>query len=511
MAKRRWKWWDTSVRDKTAYQHVQNMVPNMIGNYETARAPDEWGSGNTVTGTVIAADAFQKTDGTARLFALTATKIYEVTSSGVTDRSAGGGSYTSTTMWQGAQYGDVTIYTSRTDDVQASSSGAFADLTGTPPKAKYICTQSLAVCLAAYNDGVNTYEDGLWFSDIGDHTTWTPSSSNLAANFRLLQTPGAITAVCAFKGDVLAFKDNSFYRISFVDLPYIWRANLISDNIGADGPGCVCVCGDAVVFGSVNGWYVYDGATVQKIAPGRDVRHGTQIVATGSAGGPFNVNGPNAATYAAGATFFQGNKGLAYFCVSNGSSNSASILAIQMTPGEGFGAFGQFIPILDGASSSTIRALVRGTSPALVAAGIGLDATYNTAVPGIFLASSTNSAPYSIEDRRVSPSNTVTGLLQTSFFGTPEDMTYFRTATPVRCYYGGVANSGILKGVSSAKMTLEAVNMSSPDVTAAPPSGDGIERFGVNKTARFLAFIVENLFSYEIEDILIDSSTAGDD
>ena len=57
----------------------------------------------------------------------------------VTDRSKGGANYSSAaTNWTTAAYGNAMIACNYKDAVQVTTSGAFADLTGTPPKAQLV-------------------------------------------------------------------------------------------------------------------------------------------------------------------------------------------------------------------------------------------------------------------------------------------------------------------------------------------------------------------------------------
>lgn len=486
--KRRYKWWDTTLRDPAAYSGIGNVVCNRLGNYETARQAVAWGSGNTVSLQVTASDCIQKTDGTARLFACTGTRIYEVTSSAVTDRSAGGIAYASGTEWNAAQYGDVTVYTNRLANVQASSAGAFADLAGTPPKAKYVCTQSLAVALAAYNDGVNTYEDGVWISDIGDHTTWTPASSNEAANFRLLQTPGAITGIVGFKGDIIAFKANSYYRLSYVGLPNIWNAKLISDNVGAAGQGLICVCGDSIVFGGSGGWYVFDGQTHEQIAPNYSPRTGGIAVVS------YNTTGSS--------SHYEPFTGLVHFAVSGTTDGTVTF---QMTRGEGYGAVGYYQTVTSAGSVSK-RCLVRGTAAAMVAAGIGSTGTMNSA--SYFLASASNSAPFSMSAIWGAQSVAATASVTTNYFGEPRKITTFARVTPVLGYWNNVVFVGTCVGTTSKRSdygdTPGAIS-GTQSVAADNP------RFDFGKAARFAKFVVSvTTVPMEIEDILVDIAATTD-
>lgn len=458
------------------------MVPNRAGNYETCRQAAPWGSGNTVTGTVINADAFLKTDATARLFGCTATKIYEVTSSAVTDRSAGGGSYTSETMWNGAQYGDVTIYTGRANNVQASSSGAFAALAGTPPKAKYIATQSLAVALAAYNDGVNTYEDGVWISDIGDHTTWTPSASNEAANFRLLQTPGGITGLVQFKGDFLAFKEGSFYRMSYVGLPVIWQPRLVSSVVGASGTAAICVCDDVVIFGNAAGFYAFDGQTVQQIAWRAPISRNL---------GQWNPGGN-------GSCVFDALNGHAYLQV-------GGYLVFQAHQGPGFGFAGAFTNIYTTGGAPGLRSIIRGDTRAITTA-IGLD-DYSVA---FFLVSSTNSAPYTFSDVWGSRYSAVSPYVQTSYFGDGQRKINFQTVTLMLGVWAANAFDGsMVMNYAERAERLSYLDDLTKNGTAGPTTD--ISRFTFGQTTRFAAFkLLAGTTPMEVEDILVpDAKPAG--
>jgi hypothetical protein len=485
--KRRWTFDDTTLRDPRGYQLVSNMVPNKVGNYETAKQAFAWGSSNTVTGTVINADAIQKADGTGRLFACTATRIYEVTSSSVTDRSKGGVAYTTETMWNAGQYGDVTIYTGRANAVQASSAGAFADLAGTPPKAKYIATQSLAVALAAYNDGVNTYEDGIWISDIGDHATWTPSASNEAANFRLLQTPGQITGIVSFKGDFYVFKKNSLYRVSYVGLPIIWQVQLVSGSIGAYAQGLICVSADMLVFAGESGWYVFDGQIT------------TQI---GSSAQSRRVSGLPATYFISDASSrFDPISGLVHFmCPTLGI-----VYAFQLTAGEGFGAAGSY-NLVTSSGASTQRALVRGP-PAAVNAVNGVSPTDSI----VFIASGSDSKPYTVSEKWGALTSGAAAYVVTNFIGDVRVKTNFKRILLLLGFWNGsAAYAGSCYYITSERSDLYLAGETTPSTQAQSSASTITPRFTLNQTTRFLALMIDTYTGpMEIEDIIIESTPAG--
>lgn len=488
MAKRRWRWWDSTFRAPDGYASVVGTVANTDGRYLSAPGITAYGSSNTVSGTILNADAVVKTDGTARLFVATTTKLYEVTTSSATDRSKSGGTYTTSTEWNAAQYGDVTIYTNYLDAPQASSSGAFADLAGTPPKAKYVCTQSLAVLLANYNDGSNTFTDGVWTSDIGDQTTWTPSSSNQASNFRLLQTSGAITGMVPFRGDVLVFKANSFYRLSYVGRPIIWQVQLVAPNIGASGQSAILVCNDVVLFQGNGGWFTYDGTTLTRLAPIGLTPHLTGAQSLFKAA-------------STGGCYFDQISGNAFF--KNGGAFH-DIASVQMGVGEGFGFFGTF------SESVTIGAIIRGSTASMLAA------TICPSIGGNFLGSysggvvSSSGVPYFF-------SAGAGGTLQTNLLGDPRRYTTWQRITPLFCTVGPALGAGTsqtatysLSGATYDRSdgSDTPVSISAPDYTGSATSKN--PRFDLNVTARFLTVTLSvSSGPMEVEDILVDSVDAG--
>lgn len=358
---RKWNPGFYSMFDTNYYASVLNAIPTTDGGYKTVRQCSPFTSGTTTfAGGAIAAYVFQKVDGTARLFAATATRINELTGAATwTDRSKGGAAYTTVlTGWTATQYGDSTIYASIENAIQVSSTAAaFADLAGSPPKAKIVLSQTLAVGLFNYNDGVNTYPDGWWFSDIGASTTWTPGAANQAANGRLLQTPGPITAAIPFKNEVIAFKANAMYRMTYVGRPAIWQVQLFDKQIGCSSQSAVLDIGGALLFSNRRGFYLYDGNTVTRISDGG------KNVSLATTGTELNLG-----------CFYDEFTDVAYFGFGLCYNRQAD-------------AFGRW-QLISANGADTLRTIVRGTTEAYNTnvAGVGL-----LLAPAFFRASTTNS------------------------------------------------------------------------------------------------------------------------
>lgn len=236
----------------------------------TAKGMKACGSGDNVgvdplPAACYGAATITKIDNSSRTFAGTATKLYEMQSNAWVDRSRAG-NYTATpTRWNFTQFGDVTIACNKLDATQYSITGAFADLTGSPPKAQICETSSGFVLLFNYNDGANDYTDGWWCSGLYDYTAWTPSPATQAANGRFFDSPGKVTAAKRLAGGVAVYKDNAIYVGQYVGPPVIWSWTQIAADTGA-------YCQDAVInvsgvhyFLGRNGLFMFDGSRPQAI------------------------------------------------------------------------------------------------------------------------------------------------------------------------------------------------------------------------------------------------------
>lgn len=182
-----------------------------------------------------------------------------------TDKSKGGG-YTNTAVdWSFAQYGNISLATNRVDNLQtrdASGATAFADATGSPPKARIVITQAEQVLLFDLNDGAEK-PDAFASSAPGDYTDWSGAGATTATRIR--HRPGKITAAVAFRDYVLVFKAGSVYRLTYTGSTFKWKVELLSIGCGAWGKHDVVNCGDVVVFSGPGGAWKFDGASFTPI------------------------------------------------------------------------------------------------------------------------------------------------------------------------------------------------------------------------------------------------------
>jgi hypothetical protein len=80
----------------------------------------------------LGAETLTKLDATRRVFAGTASKLYELSGTSWSDVSAGSYTLGATSRWCFAQFGDTSIAATIDEVIQSTSSGAFAAISGAP-------------------------------------------------------------------------------------------------------------------------------------------------------------------------------------------------------------------------------------------------------------------------------------------------------------------------------------------------------------------------------------------
>ena len=223
----------------------------------------------TLAATCIGAAYVVKLDNTTRLFAGTQTNLYELSGtswSDVTRATTYTGS--SDAVWRFAQFGDVSIATNGADTMQASSFGAFADLTGAP-KAEVLDTVGGFVMTGNYSTA-SAVADGVYWSAYLDHTDWTPDVATQCGNLRLLDTPGKVTALKRLGQYAVAYKKGSMYLGVNNGPPVLWGFSLVSGEIGTPCQEAVVSIETAHFFIGENDIYMFDGS--RPIAIGDGIR-----------------------------------------------------------------------------------------------------------------------------------------------------------------------------------------------------------------------------------------------
>jgi hypothetical protein len=211
----------------------------------------------------------RKLDNTTRLFAGSATKLYEAGSSSWTDRTrAAGGDYALATnnRWRFAQFGDIALAVAKSDILQSSSAGAFANNAANAPKAAVVEVANGFIFLFDVNDQGAIYDSaerthGWWAAKTSG--TWTPSVANQAYTGELTSTPGPIRAGRRFGKGIVAYKDQSMY-LGYYRGQQGWDFDLVPGLSGAPSQEAVVDVGTADnpvhIFMGYEDFYSFDGA-----------------------------------------------------------------------------------------------------------------------------------------------------------------------------------------------------------------------------------------------------------
>lgn len=214
----------------------------------------------------------KKLDGTKRTFAATQTKLYELSGTSWADRSQAGNYNIGADLSSRArfaQFGNVTLAAVGTANrIQSSTSGAFADVSATAPKATIVETVNNFVFAFNFIDdshGLGTLENGWWCSAVGDEADWTPSVSTQSVSGQFLETAGGVVAARRLGSNIVAYKENSTFIGEYVGVPTVWSWRQLTGEIGTFCQESVVNVGTAHFFISKDDFQIFDGSRIASI------------------------------------------------------------------------------------------------------------------------------------------------------------------------------------------------------------------------------------------------------
>jgi hypothetical protein len=149
----------------------------------------------------------------------------------------------------------------------AALSGDAADIAGSPT----CCIVTSAERFVLAFNGRGGDNDTWNCSARDDHTSWTPSPATLAAQGRLVEPYGPITAAAPMGNDVIVYKDNGAIRGRFTpgDVE-VWKWTKLAPSVGAVSPSAVCQLPDGRhAFMSRESCWLFDGAQTVDVLAGR--------------------------------------------------------------------------------------------------------------------------------------------------------------------------------------------------------------------------------------------------
>jgi hypothetical protein len=196
-------------------------------------------------------------------FAGDATKLYQLASASFSDVSKVSGYTTgSDENWYFTQWGQQILATNFADDIQEftmGTSSVFANLGGSPPRARYISVVRNNVMVA------NTYDasDGsvpyrVRWSGVGSATSWTPSVTT-QSDFQDLDGEGG-WCMQVVGGEIgTIFQERSIWRATYVGSPLVYQFDEVERGRGTPASGSVTKIGSAIPYLGIDGFYIFDG------------------------------------------------------------------------------------------------------------------------------------------------------------------------------------------------------------------------------------------------------------
>jgi hypothetical protein len=219
--------------------------------------------------TCVGAVVVTKLDDTRRIFAGTATKLYELSAGSWADVSTGTYTGGSDSVWSYAQFGNSTLAANLADTIQRSNgSGIFAPI-ASAPKAKIIFSVNSFVMAMNTNDGA-IKQNGWHCCATYDDTDWVASTTTLCAKGQLVSSPGQITAGGKLGDYAIAYKEKAIHIGQFVGAPSVWDWQQVpGGDAGCIGQDAWCDIGGAhFIVGQDNLW-LFDGSRPQPIGVGQ--------------------------------------------------------------------------------------------------------------------------------------------------------------------------------------------------------------------------------------------------
>ena len=216
---------------------------------------------NALTAYCRGAVAYSDQNGFTESYCGDETKLYRLATT--TWASVGGSTYSCAdeSFWEFEKFGEQVIATNFDNNIQlrsfGASGGSFADLGGSPPKAKHIGIVRGFVVLGNVQSGSTHYANRVQWSGLENPTSWGSVPSTQADFQDLVGDGGRVMAVLG--GDVgIIFQERAIYEMEYVGVPTVFRFNNTAVGMGTPAPRSAVRYGNSVFFYSQDGFMRYD-------------------------------------------------------------------------------------------------------------------------------------------------------------------------------------------------------------------------------------------------------------
>lgn len=266
-----------------ASANIRNVVPRTPESYGPVGQPAIYSS--ALTARCQGGAGFIDSGSNVFLFAGDSQDLYKMVSGSVTwsnvSKSLHAYGIGSDSQWQFVYFNGDVIATDFVDQPQMftlASSVAFADLTGSPPRARYISVVKNAfVVLGNTFDGTNgNMPQRVWWSAAGNAKNWPTPGTNAAAAVEsgatdLLGDGGWVQGFASglANADAVVFQQYAVKRMSYAGPPLTF-AFLPAENVrGTQAPNSIVVNGGLAYYYAQDGFYSFDGVASQPIGANR--------------------------------------------------------------------------------------------------------------------------------------------------------------------------------------------------------------------------------------------------
>lgn len=186
------------------------------------------------------------------------TKLYELNDETWTDVSrVSGYACTETDRWRFARFGDRLLATNFADEIQKfdmTTDTDFADLAGSPPKARYIAAYGEFVLIG----NTETNANGVRWSGINDSEEWTIGTAQ--SDLQDLPDGGAVTGL-AVSDAAYIFQESKIRRMLYTGGGTIMQFDVVEQERGLIAPDSLCSLGRVHFYLSEDGYYLFDGVS----------------------------------------------------------------------------------------------------------------------------------------------------------------------------------------------------------------------------------------------------------
>jgi hypothetical protein len=227
---------------------------------------------DALTGTCLGAISLKDETGGNYNYAGDVSKLYQIASTAVTDKSKGGGYSTGANeKWRFTKWGETVIATNYSDVMQTIAIGGaqFADLGGTPPKARDIAVvKNFVVAVNTWDAADEEMPHRAWWCGFEDPTTWTPSPTTQADYQDLIGNGGACMAIVGGEYGTI-FQERSIWRMTYIGAPFVFQFDEIEAERGTLSRGSVVNLGGIIFYLSLDGFYMFNGSQSIPIGEGK--------------------------------------------------------------------------------------------------------------------------------------------------------------------------------------------------------------------------------------------------